>query len=84
MKYLVVYTPLGEDLAQTHELSDKYSMLLYNTDFIINFQMGFALIMLSFLICLAYFIYEKKVIYNIQKSSKNLGIDGMKLMEQKF
>jgi len=81
LKYMNGYNDLGQDWSQTHQLPTNYKRLLFNNDFLLNFQTGLVLMALSLLILLFYQVHMWRVRRSL-RSSKKVSVDEFKLLKQ--
>lgn len=82
LKYIAGYSQIGEDLAETHDLPLTYRRLIFNNDFLLNFETPLLLIGVSLLLVIAFMIYRWKFKFFYRKTKSN--VDEYKLTEQRM
>ena len=83
LKYINGYNEIGSSWSQTHQLPLAFRRLKFNTDYILNFQTGLILILLSFIILTIFALYRWKKLSDFKKS-KNSSIEEFKLLKQQM
>jgi hypothetical protein len=83
MKYIAGYNEIGKNLQHTHEVPLTYRRLSFNSDYILNFQTGLIMMVLSIIIYGLLQLYKKRSLHVLSKTKKG-SIDEFKLVEQKF
>ena len=81
LKYMNGYNDLGQDWAQTNQLALTYRRLLFNNDFVLNFQTGMMMISLALLVALIGKIYRECTLRSFRNNNK-ASIDEYRLLKQ--
>jgi len=58
LRYIAGYNQIGQNLAQTHTLSQPYRRLSFNNDFFLNFETGLLLMGISLVVFIIFHIYR--------------------------
>jgi hypothetical protein len=78
MKYIHGYNSIGKDLSHTNEVPLNYRRLEFNSDFILNFQTGLVLMLISLAMMLILEIYRRRALGVLFRTKKG-SVDEFKL-----
>ncbi len=70
MKYISGYNEIGKDWTQINEVPVVYRRLQYNSDYILNFQTGLLLIVVSLIVVVIFYIYKAKTMRTLMRTKK--------------
>lgn len=83
MKYISGYNEIGQDWSQVNQVPVIYRRLQYSSDYILNFQTGLLLMVVSLVVVVIFYIYKAKTMRTLMRTKKG-SIDEFKLGEQRL